>query len=108
MHFYFDTESADEPRTVPPGSAALAAELREPMAEVVAGLAEKYPDVQVYLDLADGGFRTLLAAAAGRHDLLVIGRRTGNPVARVIGTWSTLSIVEHAAGTVLVVPESAG
>ena len=62
---------------------------------------------EVHLDLQIGAFRTLLAESASQHDLLVIGRRTGNGLSRAIGTWSTLSIVEHAAGTVLVVPEAA-
>ncbi len=107
VHFYFDTETSEESLVVPEGSSGLHDELRKPVAEVVAGLSEKYPDVEVHVDLAAGGFRRVLAGEAGHHDLLVIGRRSGNPLGRAIGTWSTLSIVEHAAGTVLVVPESA-
>lgn len=106
VHFYFDTEASEESLAVPEGSSALGDELRRPMAEAVAGLAERYPDVEVHVDLAEGGFRRVLAGAAGHHDLLVIGRRSGNALGRAIGTWSTLSIVEHASGTVLVVPES--
>ncbi len=108
VHFYFDTETTDIQLTAMAGSSSLRQELAEPMAETVAGLREKYPDVDVHLDLATGAFRALLAETAGHHDLVVVGRRTGGRLDRAIGTWSTLSIVENAHGTVVVVPETVG
>lgn len=106
VHFYLDTESTRDALAGTWSPGLRQAELREELSQAVAGLSEKYPDVEVHLDLTSGSFRTLLADEASEHDLVVIGRRCGGHLDRTIGTWSTISIVEHAAGTVVVVPEA--
>lgn len=106
VHLYFDTEGPHDTLAPMEGSDSLHDDLREPMAEAIAGLGEKYPDVELEVKLDAGSFRHLLSEEAAHHDLVVIGRRSGNRLGRTIGTWSTLSIVEHAAGTVVVVPEA--
>lgn len=105
-HCYFDTEGSQHPSTRAGTYRTDLDDLREDLAQSVAGLGEKFPDVQVDLDLRTGSFRHVLADAAGTHDLVVVGRRSGSRLDRAIGTWSTLSIVENAAGVVAVVPES--
>lgn len=105
-HCYFDTESANYPPQQASAARRDLDSLREQLAQSVAGLSEKYPDVEVELNLTTGAFRDVLADAASVYDLVVIGRRSGSRFDRVVGTWSTMSIVEHASGAVAVVPEA--
>lgn len=78
------------------------------LAESVAGMTEKYPDVHVRLELCRGGTAQALSTAADTMDLLVVGRRHEVSRWRLVAGDVSGHLVEHARTVVLVVPESSG
>jgi nucleotide-binding universal stress UspA family protein len=74
------------------------------LAESLAGLGEKYPDVRVHTELAHGGPARALVTAGERMDLVVVG---GHPVPlaqRIMFDSVPVAVVEHAMCPVAVVP----
>ena len=83
-------------------------EARLRLAESIAGMTEKYPDVHVTVELDRGSPEQCLGAAADRMDLLVVGRRHGGALSHaVVGDVATY-LVEHAGTVVAVVPDVTG
>ena len=80
-------------------------DLRLTLAETVAGMAEKFPDVEVDLQLARGLADSWLSSAATDSDLLVLGRHDDHPLLRALTGSVAATVVERAHGVVLVVPE---
>lgn len=78
------------------------------LAESVAGMAEKYPDVQAHLELCRGPAAQALSIAAETMDLLVVGRRHVRALSRLVTRDVSGYLVEHARTVVVVVPESSG
>ena len=79
-------------------------ETRVALAESMAGLREKYPDVEVHTEFARGQADEALVALSREADLLVVGAHHGNRLsAFVFGSVATV-VVEHAACPVVVVP----
>jgi nucleotide-binding universal stress UspA family protein len=78
------------------------------LAESVAGMAEKYPDVQVRLEVCRGTAAYALSAAADTMDLLVVGRRLVGALSRLVTPDVSGYLVEHARTVVMVVPETSG
>ena len=76
------------------------------LAESVAGFREEYPDVQVSFKISRGSASDCLAAIAEVHDLVVIGRRPSDSVARRLSGAVSTSVLEHAHSNVAVVPEA--
>lgn len=76
------------------------------LAETIAGLREKYPDVPVFFELRRGMADDCLAALTPLADLVVVGRPPHDLVARVLDGSTAISLVEHARGVVAVVPEA--
>ncbi len=74
------------------------------VAESVAGLSEKYPDVRVSTKLVCGFADQALTAAGERMDLLVVGAHHGGAVAEIVFGSVAASVVEHATCPVAVVP----
>jgi nucleotide-binding universal stress UspA family protein len=85
-----------------------AEESRLVLAESVAGMAEKYPDVHVRLQVCRGDAAHALSIAADNMDLLVVGRRHSGTLTRLVAGDVSGYLVEHARTVVLVVPESSG
>ena len=79
-------------------------EARIRIAETVAGMAEKFPDVSVDVKIARGDIDAFLVDMSQRFDLLVIGRPPRTLGQRLTFSGLTTSIAEHAHSTVLVVP----
>ena len=75
------------------------------LAESVAGFRESYPDVEVHLELARGLVDQVLVNAAPSSELVVVGRRHKDALARFLHASMAATILERAAGTVAVVPE---
>ncbi len=74
------------------------------LAESLAGLTEKYPDVVAHTEIATGPAQEVLVRMSERMDLVVVGSHELNRVERlVMGSVST-AVVEHAASPVAVVP----
>lgn len=74
------------------------------IAESVAGMGEKYPDVSVEVLLARGAIDAFLVDVSSDFDLLVLGRPPRSLGQRLTLSGLTTSIAEHARSTVLVVP----
>ncbi|WP_028645131.1 universal stress protein [Nocardioides sp. URHA0020] len=67
--------------------------LRLALAEVVSGLAEKFPDVRATTEIAEGPSDKVLAERSDRMNLVVVGAGSGSA-----------AVVEHAGCPVAVVP----
>jgi nucleotide-binding universal stress UspA family protein len=79
-------------------------EERSLLAEVVAGMTEKYPDVPVRTQLVRGLPDVCLLRMSSRMNLLVIGAHHGGPAAGLVFGSVASSVVEHATCAVAVVP----
>jgi nucleotide-binding universal stress UspA family protein len=81
------------------------AELRLLLSESVAGLAEKFPDVEVDLQLARGLVDVVLTADQPPRDLIVVGRSQRSVWSRLIHGSTGVAVLDRAHGHVAVVPE---
>lgn len=79
-------------------------EERVMLAESLAGLGEKYPDVNVRTELARGAPSEALTTAGDRMDLVVVGGHGASLAQRVMFDSVSVSVVEHATCPVAVVP----
>jgi nucleotide-binding universal stress UspA family protein len=79
-------------------------EARSRVAESVAGMSEKFPDVELLIDVTRGAIDACLIDMSRAHELLVVGRGARTLSERLALPSATTSIVEHAASTVIVVP----
>lgn len=75
------------------------------LAESVTGFGEQHPDVHATIRTAHGAAADSLAAAADRHNLVVIGRHPVASLARRVSTTTATSVLERCHTTVAVVPE---
>jgi nucleotide-binding universal stress UspA family protein len=106
MHCFWEVTVATEGPGPVPADDEDQADLRLLLAESVAGLQEKYPDVAVTQALARGLVDECLADRAPNVDLLVVGRAACRPWARLVYASCALAVVERARAAVAVVPES--
>ena len=107
MHCFWDVTAAMVGRgvvaTIPDDGLD---DLRLMLAESVAGLAEKYPDVVVTRELARGLADDCLAGRSSGASLLVVGRSHPNGIDRFIYISCAIAVLERADTTVAVVPEA--
>lgn len=82
----------------------VAEEARVRVAESVAGMYEKFPDVQTEFLITRGAVDACLVDLSARYDLLVIGRPVRPLLMRLTLSGLTTPVVEHAHCPVLVVP----
>lgn len=80
------------------------AEARLRIAESVAGMSEKFPDVETQVKVTRGAFDACLVDLSARHQLLALGRPPRSLRVRLTLAGLTTSIAEHAHCPVLVVP----
>jgi nucleotide-binding universal stress UspA family protein len=107
LHCYWDAlgiarttlQVADDDHTVD--------DLRRLVAEATAGMAERYPDVEVRLELARGAPEQLLVLAAETHDLVVVGHHHAGALSTSLRGSSAVTVVELSSAPVLVVPLAA-
>ena len=110
----FETASfRGEPLTVvhcrwlgPLGDSVEEQELR--LAETMAGMGEKYPDVQVVRTAVDGPPEKRLVEHSASAVLLVVGGHAGGAASEVLTGSVATSVVEHAHCAVEVVPAEQG
>ena len=88
-----------------PGTPETGAE-RALVAESLAGMQEKFPEVQVQVRLTRGFADQQLITASHNYDLLVIGHRPLAPLDDILHRSVAPTVVEHAHGPVVVVPSS--
>ena len=79
--------------------------VRRTLAEAVAGLAEKYPDVDVTLDGVPKSAVDHLVELSDHVGLVVVGSHRRSRLGRLTHLSTSRVVVEHARCTVAVVPE---
>ncbi|CUR57242.1 putative UspA domain protein [metagenome] len=77
---------------------------RDLVAESIAGMAEKFPDVPVEVRLADGFADQHLVAASQNYELVVVGHHPITPLNDLVFGSVAPTVLEHAHGAVAVVP----
>jgi nucleotide-binding universal stress UspA family protein len=82
----------------------VAEEARVAVAESVAGMGEKFPDVRMEVMVTRGAVDACLVDLSSRYDLLLIGRPVRPLLLRLTTSGLTVPVVEHAHSPVLVVP----
>jgi nucleotide-binding universal stress UspA family protein len=106
VHCFWDVNtSIAAPIAVGPLPADVEAE-RVLLAESVAGMAEKFPDVKVQKGTAQGLPQQVLVDLGERANLLVVGAHQAGRVSRILYGSVSVAVVEHAACPVAVVPTS--
>ena len=107
MHCFYDVRAASQGSgIVPDDETGELADKRLLLAESVAGLAEKYPDVAVRRELARGLVDECLVGHAPDAELLVVGHAQASGWERFAHVSCALAVLERARTTVAVVPES--
>ena len=91
-----------------PGTNSAAQQEAERVAvdESVAGLAEKYPDVNASIQMAQGRPQEVLLRLGDRMNLIVVGAHQANRAAQVVFGSVSVAVVEHSNCPVAVVPVS--
>jgi nucleotide-binding universal stress UspA family protein len=108
MHCVWDVAaSTTTPHVAQPGEPGVE-EARLLLAESVAGMTEKYPDVHVSVVVGRGLPEQCLGAVAEQMDLLVVGRRHVGVASRVFFGDVAGHLVEHARTVVALVPDTSG
>jgi nucleotide-binding universal stress UspA family protein len=75
------------------------------LSESVAGLAEKFPDVSVNLQLGSGLADECLTRGSRARDLIVVGRHRDTTVSKLLTGSISTAVLERSASPVAVVPE---
>ena len=104
MHAFWDVRATIEAAHVVSGRGEDIEEQRLLLAECVAGLREKYPDVPVRTELARGLPAECLVQMGQRMNLVVVGSHHGGAASEVLFGSVAASVVEHATCPVAVVP----
>ena len=105
MHAFWDIAGARaHGRLVGPDDPGVE-DLRLLLSESVVGFAEKFPDVDVDLQLARGLVDRVLTEDGATHSLVVVGRRSPFSWSRLLYASATTAVLEHARGPVAVVPQ---
>ncbi|WP_104106491.1 universal stress protein [Nocardioides sp. 616] len=81
-----------------------ATQLEVEVRELIAGLAEDYPDVQARVVLRHGLVDTVLAENALLGDVIVVGRHEPGSAAQFLARSVSTAVLERARSTVIVVP----
>jgi nucleotide-binding universal stress UspA family protein len=102
LHCFFDGRP---PGPIPADEPGLEAD-RLMLSEIVAGLSEEYPDVEVTLALARGLVDTCLVHASRKMDMVVVGAHPSRPISGFFTPNVDKLVVEHAPCMVAVVPTS--
>lgn len=74
------------------------------LAETIAGMAEKFPEVRVQTEIAHGLAGDCLIRESNRMDLVVVGAHAGGFRTQITRGSVAASVVEHACSAVAVVP----
>lgn len=77
-----------------------------PLAESLAGLSEKFPEVNVHRSIARGTPITGLLGLADSMDLVVVGHHRKNAIRSAFRGSVAMAVVEHASTIVAVVPQT--
>lgn len=106
LHCFFDAAAGTRPELVEPEEYSSYEDLRLLLAESVAGLGEKFPDVAVDLQLRRGLVDECLLGQAPTADLVVVGRTVAHGWSRYFTVSCAFAVLERAHTTVAVIPEN--
>lgn len=101
MHCFWDARPGTEEEPV-------ASDVRLVLAESLAGLGEKFPDVRARTELVRGMADERLVRASQRMDLVVVGAHHGGTLTTLLYGSIANAVLEHATCPVAIVPESEG
>jgi nucleotide-binding universal stress UspA family protein len=102
LHCYWDIQ-AGTAAALPGSETAIEAE-RVALAEAMAGMGEKYPDVSVSTESVQGRPQDVLVRRGERMNLIVVGAHQASRTAQVVFGSVSVAVVEHATCPVAVVP----
>jgi nucleotide-binding universal stress UspA family protein len=105
LHCFWDVAAAVSGVHHEPVDAGPQEDLRLLLSEAVAGLSEKYPDVQVNLRLAHGLVDEALATLSEQWSVVVVGRHPVRSISRLLTGSLATAVLERANSTVVIVPE---
>jgi nucleotide-binding universal stress UspA family protein len=109
MHCYWDARSAFQAARLARGGAAVPApdveEVRMLVAESMAGLAAKFPEVDVRVELVHGWADDCLIDASRTMDLVVVGAHRRRALSNLVYGSVAFSVLEHASSVVALVPD---
>lgn len=105
VHCFWDVVAVSTTAHVVPVTGDELDGLRRLVAESVAGMSEKFPDVEVTLELARGLAEEVIGRESAARDLVVVGRHHAGPVTALLRGSVSTAVVEHATCPVLVVPD---
>lgn len=94
----------EEAAYLPAESAVAPESVRVALAEAVAGMAEKYPEVTVTTELTQGRAQEALVRLGERMNLIVVGAHQARGLHRILSGSVSVAVVEHASCPVAVVP----
>jgi nucleotide-binding universal stress UspA family protein len=104
VHYVVDPRSALVGAASVRGDSSLVEEDRLAVAEAMAGLGERYPDVRTAVRTARGAPQRDVARSASRADLLVLGIHQRGVLGRLLAGSVSTAVLEHATCPVAVVP----
>ena len=106
LHCQWDVQAGTMGAYVDPHAATARESRRLALAESVAGLAEKYPDVRATVEVTDGRPQDVLVRLGERMNLVVVGAHQAGRAADLVFGSVSRAVVEHARVPVVVVPVS--
>ena len=102
LYCYHDTVHAPAPSRGP-DALDLSAE-EQLVAASIAGMAEKFPEVQVHISVVPGDAAPALLAAARGTELIVVGHHRLTPLRSLLHDPIAATVLEYATGPVAIVP----
>lgn len=111
MHCYWDARSAvhaARARRADVVAAPGVEEVRLLVAESLAQLADRFPEVDVRVEVVHGWADDCLIDASRTRDLVVVGTHRRRPLGTLVYGSVAFSVLEHASCVVAVVPDPAG
>jgi len=106
LYCYWDIQAGTTGAFPDANAAARQEAERVAVAESVAGLAEKYPDVSASIQQAKGRPQDVLVRLGDRMNLVVVGAHQAGRAAQMVFGSVSVAVVEHANCPVAVVPVS--
>lgn len=103
VHTFWDFQSAGAEYVVPADAQDIQQE-RLLLAEAMAGMSEKYPEVRADVEVLRGRPEEALVSLGDRMNLVVLGHHHGSRTASLLFGSVAVAVVEHATCPVAVVP----
>lgn len=106
LHCFWDVLASAAPAQLVTGSdhGTSAEQERLALAETMAGMGERYPEVRVQTEVARGMPEEVLVRLSERMDLIVVGAHQGSWARQLLLGSRSVAVVEHASCPVAVVP----